>query len=89
MRRDRPTLLGRRALPKGPAQVWRLQAIPLMEAACGSRLGDLASRTPPTSMVFPPFFISAAQGCAHTNAVRIGSHRDAQHSVNPRLSLFA
>ena len=53
------------ALPGGPAHVWRLQAMPLMKAACGSRLADLASKTPPTSIVFPLFFISAAQGCAH------------------------
>ena len=40
-------LLGRSGAALGRAQVWRLQAMPLMKAACGSRLGDLASRTPP------------------------------------------
>ncbi len=59
-------LLGRSGAALGRAQVWRLQAMPLMKAACGSRLGDLASRTPPTSMVFPLFFINAAQGCIYT-----------------------
>ncbi len=40
--------------------------MPLMKAACGRRFCDLASSTPPTSILFPPFFISAAHACAQT-----------------------
>ena len=63
--------------------------MPLMKAACGSRLPDLASRTPPTSMVFPPFFISAAQGCTHASQLGTRSHMDAKHVVHPKLGSFA
>jgi len=38
--------------------------MPLTKAACGRRFCDLASSTPPTSMVFPSFFVSAAHACA-------------------------
>lgn len=66
------------------AQVLRLQAMPLMNAARGSRSDDFASSTPPTSTVLEASFSNAAHACTFDKTHVTPCHPKNKPLIRPR-----